>query len=67
MALEQPLPQFLPLPRPMPLRDTLPKAPDQPVPFQGLINLRPPEIRLLGTLAGYDNDIDDEKQPEVTI
>ena len=43
--------------RPMPLPDTLPKEPDQPVPFQGLINPRPLDMRLLGTLPGYDNDM----------
>ena len=52
--------------RPMPLPDTLPKVPDQPVPFQGLVNLRLLDIRLLGTLPGYDNDIDDVKQQQVT-
>ena len=67
MVLEQPSPQVLSIPRPMPLPDTLPKMPDQPIPFQGLINPRPLDIRLLGTLPGYDNDIDYEKQPEVTI
>ena len=52
----------------MPLPATLPKVPDQPVPFQGLVNPRPLDIRLLGTLPGYDNDIDDvNKQPEVII
>ena len=48
------------MPRPMPLSDTLPKVPDQPVPFQGLINSTPLDIRQLGTLPDYDNDIDDE-------
>ena len=67
MVLEQTLPQVLPMSRPMPLPDTLPKVPDQPVPFAGLTNPRPLDIRLLGTLTGYDNDIDDAKQPEVTI
>ena len=55
------------MPRPMPLPDKLPKVPDQPVPFQGLIHPRPLDIRLCGTLPGYDNGIDDEKQPEVTL
>ena len=32
-----------------------------------MINLTPLDIRLLGTLPGYDNDIDDEKQPGVSI
>ena len=41
--------------------------PDQPIQYQGLINSRPLDIRLLGTLPGYDNDIDNEKQPEVSI
>ena len=67
MVLEQPLPQVLPMPKPMPLPHTFPKEPDQPVPYEGLINPRPCDIRLLGTLPGYDNDIDDEKQPEVSI
>ena len=53
--------------RPIPLPNTLPKVPDQPVPFQGLGNPRPFDITLLGTLPGYDDDIDDEKHPEVTI
>ena len=61
MVLQQPLPQVLPLPKPMPLHNTLPKVPNQPVPFQGLINPRPLDLRLLGTLPDYDNDIDDEK------
>ena len=55
------------MPRQMPLPDTLPKVPDQPVPFQGLVNSRHLDIRLLGTLAGYDKDIDDVKHPQVTI
>ena len=61
MVLEQPLPQVLPMPRPMPLPNTLPKVPDQPVPYQSLINPRYLDIRLLDTLPGIDNDIDDEK------
>ena len=64
---EQPLPQVLPMPRPMPLHDAIPKVPDQPIPFQGLIIPRPLDIRLLGTLPGYDDDIDDKIQPEVSI
>ena len=65
---EQPLPQVLPMPKPMPLPDAIPKVPDQPIPFQGLINPRPLDIRLLGTLPGYDeNDKDDKNQPEVSI
>ena len=44
-----------------------PKVPDQPIPYQGLIIPRPLDIRLPGTLPGYDNDIDDENQPEVSI
>ena len=66
MILQQPLPQVLPMPRIMPLPDTLPKVPDQPVHFQGLVNSRPLDIKLLGSLPGYDNDMDDEKQPEIT-
>ena len=60
IVLEPPLTQVLPMPRPMPLPDTLPKVPDQPVPFQGLVNPRPLDVRLPGTLPGYDNDIDDK-------
>ena len=60
MVPEQPLPQVLPMPRLMPLPDMLPKVPDQPVPYQGLINPRPLDIRLLSILPGYDNDIDNE-------
>ena len=67
MVPEQPLPQVLPMPRPMPLPDAIPKVPDQPIPFQGLINPRPLDIRLLGTLPGYDDNIDDKIQPEVSI
>ena len=44
------------MPRPMPLPDAILKVPDQPIPFQDLINPRPLEIRLLGTLPGYDDD-----------
>ena len=51
----------------MPLPDAIPKVPDQLIPYQGLINPRPLDIRLLGTLPGYDNDIDDKNQPEVSI
>ena len=51
----------------MPLPDAIPKVPDQPIPFQGLINPRPLDIRLLGTLPGYDDDKDDKNQPEVSI
>ena len=65
MVSDQPLPHILPMPRPMLLPDTVPKVPDQPLPFQGLVNLRPLDIRLLGTLPGYENDLDDVKQPEV--
>ena len=50
----------------MSLPDTLPKVPEQPIPFQGLINPSPLDIRLLGTLPGYHNDID-EKKSEVNI
>ena len=48
------------MPRPLPLPDTLPKVPDQPVPFQGIVNPKPLDIRLFGTLPGYGNDIDNE-------
>ena len=67
MVPEQPLPQVLPMPRLIPLPVTIPKVPDQPIPYQGLINPRPLDIRLLkiSYLPGYDSDIDDEKQPEV--
>ena len=67
MVPEQPLPQVLPMPRPMPLPDAIPKVPAQPIPFQGLINPRHLDIRLLGTLPGYDDDDDDKNQPEVSI
>ena len=67
MVPEQPLPQVLPMPRPMPLPSAIPKVPDQPIPFQGLINPRPLDIRLLGTLLGYNDDMDDKNQQEVTI
>ena len=67
MVLEQPLTHVLLMPRPMPLPDTLPRVPDQPIPYQGLINPRPLDIRLLGTLPGYHNDINDEKQPEYPL
>ena len=67
MVPEQPLPQILPMPRPMPLSDGTPKIPNQPIPFLDLINPRPLNIRLLGTLPGYDDDKDDKNQPEVSI
>ena len=67
MVSEQPLPQVLPMPRPIPLPDAIPKVPDQPIPFQGLINPRPFTIRLLDTLPGYEDDIDDKIQAEVSI
>ena len=67
MVPEQPLPQVIPMPRPMPLPDAIPKVPDQPIPYQGLINPRTLDIQLLGTLSGYDNDIDDKNQPEASI
>ena len=68
MVPEQPLPQVLPMPRPMPLPDAIPKVSDQHIPFQGWINPRPLDIRLLGTLPGYDeDDKDDNNQPEVSI
>ena len=44
------------------------KLPDQPIPFQGLINPTPLDIRLLSTLTGYDyGDKDDKNLPEVSI
>ena len=55
------------MPRPMPLPDAIPKVPDQPIPFQGLINPRPLDIRLLGPLPGYYDGKDDKNQPEVSI
>ena len=67
MVLKQPLPQALPMPRSMLLPDTMPKVPDQPVPFHGLINQKPLDMRPLGTLPGYNNDIDDENQSEISI
>ena len=69
MVPEQPLHQVLIMPRPMPLPDAIPKVPDQPIPFQCLINSRPLDIRLLGTIPGYDDDddTDDKNQPEVSI
>ena len=67
MVPEQTLPQVLPMPRSMPLPDAIPKVPDQSIPFQSLINPRPLDIRLLGTLPAYDDDKDDKNQPEVTI
>ena len=68
MVPEQPLPQVLPMTRPKPLPDVIPKVPHQPIPFQGLINPRPLDIRLLGTLPGYDDDgKDDKNQPEVSL
>ena len=45
----------------------IPKVPDQPIPYQGFINPRPLDIRSLGTLPGYDNDIDDKNWPEVSL
>ena len=48
MVPEQSLSQVLSMPRPMPLPDAIPKVPNQPIPFQGLINPRPLDIRLLG-------------------
>ena len=56
------------MPRPMPLPDAISAVPDQPIPFQGLINPRPLHIRLLGNLPGYDDvGKDDKNQPEVSI
>ena len=60
---EQPLTQVLH----MALPDPIPRVPDQGVPFLGLVNPIPLDIRLLVTLPGYNNGIDDIKQPEVTI
>ena len=51
----------------MPLPDTLPTVPDQSFPFQRLFNTRSLDIMLLGTSPGYDNDIDNKNQPEITI
>ena len=51
----------------MSLPDAIPKVPDQPIPFQGLINPGPLDIRLLGPLPGYDDGKDDKSQPEVSI
>ena len=67
MVLDQPLHEVLPMPRPKPLPDTLPKLPDQPLPDQDLINPKLLDIRLLGILPGHDNNKDDEKQPEASI
>ena len=55
------------MPSPIPLPDPVSRVQHQLVPFQGLVNPRPLDIRLLGTLPGYDNDTDDIKQPEVTV
>ena len=67
MVAEGPLPLVIPMPRPMSLADAIPKVPDQPFPFQGLINPKSLYIRLLGTLPGYDDDTEDKNQPEVSI
>ena len=63
MVSDQPLPQVVPMPKPIALPVTVPKVPDQTIPFQGLVNPRPLDKKLLGTLPGYDNDICDVKQP----
>ena len=55
------------MPRHMALPDTVPKVLDQPVPLKGLVNPRPLDIRLLGTLSDNNKDIDDIKHPEITI
>ena len=55
MVSEQPLPLVWPMPRPVPLPDTMTKVPDQAVPFLGLANPRPLDIRLLCALPGCDN------------
>ena len=65
MVSEQLLPHVLPMPRPIPLPDTVPKVVNQPLPFQGIANPRPLDIASFGTLPGYNNDIDDIKQPKV--
>ena len=41
MVPEHLLPDVLPMLGPMSLQDLIPKLPDQPPPFQGLINPRP--------------------------
>ena len=43
------------------------RVPDQPATFQGLANQRPLNIILLGTVSGYDDDIDEMKHLQVTI
>ena len=53
--------------RPMPLPHKVPKIPYQQFPFEGLVNPRPLDITLPGTLPGYDTDINDTNLPEVTI
>ena len=65
MAPEQPLPHVLPMPRLMPLPAAIPKVPDQLIPYQSLMNPRALDIRLLGNLPDYDNDIDDEKEVSI--
>ena len=65
VPVQQELP-LLPLPRLMPMADSVPRVPNQPVPFQGLVNPGSLDIRLIGTLPGYDTDIDDVKQPDMT-
>ena len=67
MVPEQPLPHILPMPRPVPLPDPVPRVPDQPVCFQRLVIPRPFNIRLFGSLPGYDDDIGDIKQQEVMV
>ena len=67
MVPEQPLPQVLCMPKLMPLPAAIPKVPYQPIAYQAVINPRPLDIRLLGTLPGYNNNIDDENNPEVSI
>ena len=59
--------QVLHMSRPMPSLDPMPKVLNQPVPFQGFVNLRPPHVRLHGTLHGYNDDIDNMRHPEVTL
>ena len=48
MVYEKPLSHALPMPSP----DPMPRVPDQPVLFQGLVNQRPLDMRLLGSLPG---------------
>ena len=67
MFPEQLLPLVLPRPRSMPLQDPVPIGPDDQVPFHGSVNPGLLEIRLLVTLPGHDNYIDNMKLAKVTI